>query len=107
MAAAIRISRGTSCGALRRAAKRLSGSVISTLVMALDIIILGLSHPRRSELRDSCEHRARLIVRAGEEAAAQEEGSRDFAAGEDEGFFEEAHPLVFAARVMRVEPGSE
>jgi hypothetical protein len=33
--AAIRISRGTSCGALRRTAKRLSGSMICTLVTSL------------------------------------------------------------------------
>src|SRR3954451_2420529 len=64
-------------------------------------------HPRRSELRDVREDRTPLLVRAGEVAAAEEERAGDLAAGEDERVPEQAHPFVFRARVVRVEPGGE
>src|SRR3954451_20984134 len=64
-------------------------------------------HPRRSEPRNVREDRTPLLVRAGEVAAAEEEGAGDLAAGEDERVPEQAHPFVFRARVVRVEPGGE
>src|SRR6185436_6515366 len=46
-------------------------------------------------------------VGAGEVAGAEEEGAGDLAAGEDERFLEQAHPRVFVAGVVGVEPVRE
>src|SRR5947209_815969 len=66
-----------------------------------------MPHPWRAEPRNPAEERTRLGVRPRQIAGAQQELAGDLAAGEDERLAEQRHPLVLAARMMRVQPGAE
>src|SRR4051812_30592618 len=64
----------------------------------------GRRTPARLLLQDLGVDGTPLLVRAGQIAGAHQERRRDLAAGEDERFLEQLHPLVFRARMMRIEP---